>query len=329
MDSSRAAAVAEAFALGSVVAAPVFVARGAMGQVWKVVSDAGSWACKELFEWVEAPSRPSDLDVQLAAAAAGVRLPQPVVTAGGDAVVEVEGGRYRAYEWVDLDGPLALPTTPQRSAEAGALLARLHLLPLDVRGDVDEWYTAATPASQLEVLADQACAEDRRWASAFTDVLPVVERLRSFAAAEHAPPRICHRDVDPSNLLPTAGDGPIVVLDWENAGPLAADEELASSMRTWASGAGGVREDSARAFLEAYRAAGGDAVLDPARSWSMAVCTPINFLAHMARQALADDDHREFAEGRLDELCGHGLRQLLVSIELLTPLLSRPGNIGG
>jgi aminoglycoside phosphotransferase (APT) family kinase protein len=137
---------------------------------------------------------------------------------------------------------------------------------------------------------------------------------------DHGPARLCHRDIDPSNVMPLAGDGPYVVLDWENAGPLAADAELASALHIWCAGAGVVRLDSAQSFLEGYRAAGGDADLDPRRSWSMAVSTGVNFLSVMAEQAMADDEHRSFAEGQLHALCAGAFDEVLASIETLSPL---------
>lgn len=320
VDDLAASAVCAAFDLGRPVEAPTFVARGAMGEVWKVVTETGAWAAKSLFEWVEPPARPTDVDVQLAAHAAGIRLPLPILAAGGAAVVGVSGRRHRVYEWVDLDASLALPATPARAAEAGALLGRLHQLDVDAEDEVDDWYTTAAPAGELAAIGERATASGRPWAPAFVEALPVVEVLLRYVADEHAEARLCHRDVNPSNLLPAAGDGPLVVLDWENCGPLAPDEELASAMQVWTSG-GEARLESARALLDAYRAVGGDADLDPGRSWSMAVCTSVNFLAHMGEQALADDVHRAFAEEQLRQMCDGGLRQLLESIETLTPML--------
>lgn len=329
MDEVDAAAVAEAFGLGRPVGTPVFAARGAMGEVWRLPTDRGPWAVKALFAWVDAPARPPDVDLQLVAHGAGVPLPLPVLAADGRAVVELAGRRYRAYEWVDLDPPLTMPAPPDRAAEAGALLAALHRLPLASQGDVDPWYTTPATTEELATLGARAVAAGRPWASDFVAVLPVAEDLRRHASKRHGEVRLCHRDVDPSNLVPLAGGGPVVVMDWENCGPLAPDQEVASAMQLWASGASSVRADSARAFLAGYRDAGGDATLDPSSSWSMAVCTAINFLGVMGAQALADDEHREFAEDRLRRMCGGELHQLLVSIDALTPLLDGPGIISG
>lgn len=313
-------AVADAFALGRVTVPPVYVARGAMGEVWKLVTESGAWAIKVLFEWVDAPPRPGDVEVQLAALEVGLPLPRPVLTADDRAVVEVDGGRYRAYAWADLDPPIPRPAPPGRCAEAGSLLGRLHQLGLRPEGDVDEWYTVPASATELAALGERAVAEGRPWAEAFVGALPAVERLRAFVPDGHGPVRLCHRDFEPTNVLPLAGDGPFVVLDWENAGSLAPDAELASALHTWCAGEGVARRDSAQAFLDGYRSVGGDAVLDAGRSWSMTVCTGVNFLAVMAEQAMADDQHRDFAERQLHALCHGAFDEVLAAIETLSPL---------
>lgn len=291
-----------------------------MGEVWKLATDTGAWAVKSLFEWGDAPARPADVDVQLAALGAGIPLPRPMLTADDRAVVTIGGTRYRTYEWVELDPPTPRPAPPGRAAEAGELLGRLHRLDLPTDGEVDEWYTTPAPASDLEELGERAMAEGRPWADAFVAALPAVERLRPFVSDDHGPARLCHRDFEPTNVLPLAGDGPYVVLDWENAGPLPADAELASALHVWCGGRGAVRLDSAESFLESYRAARGDVELDPDRSWAMTVSTAVNFLAVMAEQAMADDEHRDFAERQLGELCRGAFDDVLASIETFSPM---------
>ena len=70
-------ALADRFSLGKVLGIPGYIARGAMGEVWRLETSDGRWAVKWLFPWVQADPRPADVDVQLAAAAAGIPLPRP------------------------------------------------------------------------------------------------------------------------------------------------------------------------------------------------------------------------------------------------------------
>ena len=251
---------------------------------------------------------------------AGLPLPRPLVVEGA-AVVPVGPARFRVYEWVDLAPPLPPAVDAAVAAEAGRLLGRMHRLDLPAGDEVDPWYRSAPTTARFRELAAALAAAGDRWADPFAEVLGSAERLRPLVAGRPGPARVCHRDFDPQNVLPRTSDGSLVILDWENVGALAPDEELAAALLGWCSGGGVVEVDSMQAFLDGYRVGGGEAVIDPARSFSMAACTTLNFLAVMAEQALAHDEHRAFADDRLATLCGGALEQLSCAVEQLRDLV--------
>ena len=116
-------ALADMFSLGRSRGIPGYVARGAMGEVWRFETSGGSWAVKWQFPWAPAEPHPHDVAVQRAAATAGIPLPRPVTTADDAAIVQLGGRSARVYEWADLGPPLAVPVAPETAAEAGRLLA--------------------------------------------------------------------------------------------------------------------------------------------------------------------------------------------------------------
>jgi hypothetical protein len=73
-----------------------------MGEIWRLDTARGRWAVKWQFPWAATEARPADLRVQALAAEAGIRLPRPVTTAAGDAVVAIGDRHVRVYQWVDL-----------------------------------------------------------------------------------------------------------------------------------------------------------------------------------------------------------------------------------
>ncbi|GAA1675938.1 hypothetical protein GCM10009733_086200 [Nonomuraea maheshkhaliensis] len=114
------AGVASAYELGRPLRPPVCAARGELGRIWRLDTAAGTWAVKELPVPVEEHEVPGDLAFQFAAAAAGVRLPQPRLTTWG--AVPHEG--CRVYAWVDLVGDKTGGGTGRETgAEAGAAQA--------------------------------------------------------------------------------------------------------------------------------------------------------------------------------------------------------------
>src|SRR5215472_17551509 len=157
-------AVAAIFSLGPVLGIPGYVARGAMGEVWQLETSSGRWAVKWLFPWVPADPRPADVAFQLAAAAAGIPLPCPVLTADGAAVAAAGGQPVRVYEWVDLGPPLATPVPPATAAEVGRLLGTLHALGLEAGEPEDSWYTRVQPDDYWDGLIARATAAGAPWA---------------------------------------------------------------------------------------------------------------------------------------------------------------------
>jgi len=107
-----------------------------------------------------------------------------------------------------------------------------------------------------------ACAEraGRRWAGRLRAALPLlaeVEALVAARTAEAVPLVVTHSDLVPGNVLVSTGGRPWIV-DWDDAGPWNAAEEVAAAVVSWSSRAHG--EPDARVALtlvEGYRTVGG------------------------------------------------------------------------
>jgi Ser/Thr protein kinase RdoA (MazF antagonist) len=287
-----------------------------MGEIWMVPAELGVWAVKALFSWAEYPSLPADVRVQQLAMDAGIALPRPVVH-DGVAVVVVDDRRYRAYEWADLAPPPPTPVTPELAAEAGQILGLIHGLPPEDAEDAGDWYTTAATAENLAEQAEASLAAGATWGPDLVASHPAADELRQFVAVDHGQLALCHRDFEPSNVMPSVSTGALVTLDWENVGPLAADEELGSALLAWCVGSGTGDWPAVASFLDGYRSAGGTASLRPDRSFSVAACTTLNFLRVMADQALLADEHLAFAETQLDAMLHGGLADLVAAIRAL------------
>ncbi|MER7365284.1 hypothetical protein [Nonomuraea wenchangensis] len=125
-------AVAAAYGLGEPVGPAVYAARGELGRIWRLDTRRGSWAVKELLVPVREEDARADVAFQVAAAEAGVRLPRPVLTGGGDVVA---GGRWRVYAWVDL-----VEGAQVTAGELGAVTAGLHRVGHPAAGPVAAWF---------------------------------------------------------------------------------------------------------------------------------------------------------------------------------------------
>jgi hypothetical protein len=92
-----------------------------------------------------------------------------------------------------------------------------------------------------------------------------------------------HLDMRPQNVL-VGPDGP-VLLDWDNAGPVSAERELARAVYVW-SGGNRFDAEAARRLVRAYRDAGGRAVVKGPDSFSMLFATDLNYVYVQAECAV-------------------------------------------
>ncbi|MDG4826317.1 phosphotransferase [Asanoa sp. WMMD1127] len=270
MSAEVVAMVTTRYGLGSAVGLPAYAARGELGRIWRLATTRGVWAVKEALVPVAESDAAADVSFQLAAAAAGLPLPRPVLTTDGQVTVRGADAVWRVYEWVDLD-----PAAPDPSAaDLGALLARLHRVPHRAAGPVGDWFAA--PLGR------------ERWSAVAAALPAMAARLAELVGVEALvrPPnpaqvRTCHRDVNAENIRHTTA-GPLVVLDWENSGPAEPRRELAALL--WEVG------DDAPAALAAY---GGP----PPRpeDFSMAIAVQGHLFELYARRSL---DPAESAETR-------------------------------
>lgn len=102
MTSPDAASVARRYALGERPSLRGPVARGELGEVWRLETASGTFAVKQVFEPVsESDARPAAA-FQDAAVAAGVPAPAVVRSVAGDVLTEIGGQVLRMYSWVDV-----------------------------------------------------------------------------------------------------------------------------------------------------------------------------------------------------------------------------------
>ena len=272
------------FCLGTPTDGAVEVARGAMGRVFRVETSTGVWALKELFGLTHGASE-QQLEEQAsfvdAAGKAGVAAPRIVRSVDGAIVAVVDGARWRAFEWVDVAGPSTLE-------QAGATLARLHAAGWPTPNDVEPRYRDRTVGGPWGALLDRARGQP--WAPALRAQVPEIEALEAIAREATVPPcRMCHRDFNEANVVVDRA-GRVVVLDWDDCGPLPPEWEVGTVLLN--GGRGHWRTDTAagiREFVIAYRHEGGVFAPTGVEVFSAVLAAHYNYLAQATDLALAGD----------------------------------------
>jgi Ser/Thr protein kinase RdoA (MazF antagonist) len=263
--------VAEAFGLGAPTGPLVAIASGpsAVHRSWRLSTKRGRFAVK-VFDQDLSGSSAAALEgpvrLELAAFAAGVPMPRPYLATTGAGVAEVAGLGprplpVRVHEWVEGTTPTA-PAPMGLAADLGVALARIHGLGVgcDEGAQVDPWYRAAHGAEHWQVLIGQAERAGCEWIGRLRAALPLlaeVEALVAARTAESVPLLVTHSDLVPGNVVVSV-QGRVWIVDWDDAGPWNAAEEVAAAVVSWSSSvAGEPDERAALALVEGYRTGGG------------------------------------------------------------------------
>lgn len=295
--------IADTHALGSGSWTMAPVTRGALGQIWKLSGNGSSWAVKELLFGCDERQVEREAALRNAAERLGVSAPRLFPDRTGAHVAQLPsslGGSFvKLYDWVD--GTEADPSDPEILGWCGRTLAILHRAGEGTSEQPSSWYERCPQAADWETLHKEIRRAGMPWSEALA-------RFIATSAAElasHVTPSgpgdvvTSHLDMQPQNVL--VGPAGPVLLDWDNAGPISAERELARAVYVW-SGGNRFDADSARLLVRAYVDAGGPAVIKGLDSFSMLFATDLNFV-HVQAECAVDPAvtaaQRAFASDRV------------------------------
>ncbi|MEH0548827.1 aminoglycoside phosphotransferase family protein [Streptomyces sp. B21-105] len=311
-------AVADAYALGSGEWAMAPVARGALGQIWKLtrkhapngLSGGPAWAVKELLFDGDEEQVLREAALRDAAEGLGIASPRLLPDRAGAYLTRLggspDGPCVKLYEWVE--GARADASDPELLSWCGRTLAVLHRAGADTAGTPGPWYERCPSPAEWAGLHARVRRAGVPWGDALGRFVAssagelarhVTASVADGVPAAGADVVMSHLDVQPQNVL-VGPHGP-VLLDWDNAGPTSAGRELAQVVFVW-SGGNDFHAGSARRLVRAYREAGGRPVLKGLDSFSMLFATTLNYV-HVQAECAIDPTVtpalREFASGQV------------------------------
>jgi Ser/Thr protein kinase RdoA (MazF antagonist) len=280
LDVQFAGEVARRYGLGQRAELSGPVARGEMGQVWKLTTPSGSWAVKELFEPPTKDEADADAAYQDAAYAAGAPMPAVARTTDGDVLAVVGSATIRVYDWVDF-GDRRTPLDP---VDIGRLIATIHRIDHVVANPVDPWYTDPVGAGRWDELVGQLTLANAPFARQLAQVRDEFVALEELLE-QPTSLQTCHRDLSTDNIVRAASG--LCVIDWESSGPADPSQELAGVLREF----GDSQAERVRRLYRSYIDAGGRGRVDHPGHFTMSIAA-IGRYCEVSCQRWLDDSRR-------------------------------------
>ncbi|MER5183083.1 phosphotransferase [Streptomyces sp. NPDC002896] len=300
---STADFIAETYALGTASWTMTPVTRGALGQIWKLSGNGSSWAVKELLFGCDERQVDRESALRNATEKLGISSPRLIPNRNGTYVSQLtpsRGGSYvKLYDWVDGTG--VDDSDPEILSWCGRTLAILHMAGEGASETPDSWYEQCPQKAEWAELHEEVRRVGMPWSDALGRFIATSAAEVAHYVTPSAPGDVVtsHLDVQPQNVL-VGPNGP-VLLDWDNAGSISAERELARAVYVWAGG-NHFNTDSARRLARAYLGAGGRAAIKNLESFSMLFATALNFVyvqAECAVDPTVTAAQREFASNQV------------------------------
>nr|WSY57754.1 phosphotransferase [Streptomyces sp. NBC_00886] len=299
--------VAETYALGAGPWTLTPVTRGALGQIWKLsgggAGSGASWAVKELLFGCDEEQVRREAALRQASEKLGIASPRLMPNRQGAYVSRLpppsDGSHVKLYDWID--GTHADASDPGVLDWLGRTMALLHRAGEGETELPASWYERCPRDSEWKELHGKVERAGLPWADTLGRFIATsaVELAHWVTPSDPGDLVTSHLDLQPQNIL-VGPDGP-VLLDWDNAGSASAERELARTLFVWSGGNEGNVEAGVR-VARAYRSAGGRAVVQGPRSFSMLFATALNYVRVQAECAIdptVTAAQREFASGQV------------------------------
>lgn len=314
-----AEALAEAFGLGVVAEPAAPVSYTPMGRSWSIRTDRGRWLAGTVYPWITEDQAELGARLRDAAVAAGIAAPVPRRGPTGRLIATVGEQSWRVHEWIEV-GPTPVSPTPSEVAHGiGSIHATLHGLAIPGETEMNPYLTWRRSAADWEQLVDRAAAKP--WVGKLRAALPALSELgRIDSVVDGNDLVLCNCNVIPENVR-TGHDGRLVVTEWDFAGSLTPELELASALWHW-SLRPRLNRAAAKAFRDGYAGAAGRWPKLGLDAFAVAVTAYLNWTHNTICEAIdpPDEDRAAFAEREANDLLDHpitvsALQELLVLLD--------------
>jgi thiamine kinase-like enzyme len=239
VNKNQISKICEAFDLGTMFNEPIPVSGGLIHRMWRINTNRGSFAIKELDPIIMQRPGIYEIYIQSEKIAASLKSKQiPAATAiinNNTPLYETDGIVVMVFPWVEGKTLALHQVTPEHAKQIGAIVAAIHaenIKPFDL--PIPETYYIS--AERWHDLVDKAFNNKLAWAAVANTNLPrLIVWSDTYQQAKQRLNKhliISHTDMDPKNVLWTDDTSPVLI-DWEGAGLANPTAEIINVAIGW------------------------------------------------------------------------------------------------
>jgi thiamine kinase-like enzyme len=261
LDKNQIAEICSAFHLGNPVNDIVPVRGGLIHRMWRLDTNSGSYAIKELDAAIMKRPRIHESYIQSEEISAALKRQNiPAETALINNMIslfETGGAIVMVYPWINGRTLTFNEITSDHAKQIGRLVAAIHavnMTSLDL--PLPEIHSITTDGWQALII--EARSQQLSWAEIaeknITNLITWSEQYENAQQQLNKQLIISHRDMDPKNVIWRDANSPVLI-DWEGAGLINPTAEIINVAMEWA-GMTEVtfRENIFAAVISGYRA---------------------------------------------------------------------------
>lgn len=240
MDKNQIAAICSSFHLGNPVNDIIPVRGGLIHRMWRLDTNNGSYAIKELNAAIMKRPRIHESYIQSEEIAAALKRRNiPVETAlihNKTPLFETGGAIVMVYPWVEGQTLTLNEVTPKHANKIGRLVAAIQAINItSLDFPIPEIHSIST--ERWQALIGEARDKKLPWAEDAHKNLPNLIAWTDLSrnAKQHLNKQliISHRDMDPKNVIWRDATSPVLI-DWEGAGLINPTAEIINVAMEWA-----------------------------------------------------------------------------------------------
>lgn len=239
MDQAQAQLICNQLGIGTLIAPPERVFGGLLHRMWKLKTDTGTFACKELSKNIDlnpTTRKIYELTEQIAKQFNTLSIPAiAALELHGNHLIEANDNTFLVYPWCNGVTILNNTVSKPHSLKIAALLAKMHLIDLKVPELPDLKLHSYQPQTLISLI-ERAGKAHLPYAQELKDnenmLIHITQACLLQLPKQHERMVVSHGDLDQKNVLWDSNDNPIII-DWEAARKLDPTQEILEAGLNW------------------------------------------------------------------------------------------------